>query len=70
LDLTASKRLQYVSGMPRKKQPTPPIEPTKNPAAVELGRRGGEATAKRGSDYFRKIAAKRKQFKGGRPKSI
>jgi hypothetical protein len=31
------------------------------------GRVGGKKTAKRGSDYFRKIAAMRKDFKGGRP---
>jgi hypothetical protein len=35
--------------------------------AVALGKKGGKATAKRGSDYFRKIAAMRKDFKGGRP---
>jgi len=36
--------------------------------AVALGKKGGKATAKRGSDYFRKIAAMRKENKGGRPK--
>jgi hypothetical protein len=35
--------------------------------AVALGAKGGKETAKRGADYFRKIAAKRKNFKGGRP---
>jgi hypothetical protein len=40
---------------------------TKNPAAVALGRRGGKSTAKRGPDYFRKIAAMRKTHAGGRP---
>jgi hypothetical protein len=45
--------------MPAKKKP--------NPAAVALGRLGGEATAKRGPDYFRKIAAQRKSFRGRRP---
>lgn len=35
--------------------------------AVALGKKGGKATAKRGSDYFRKIAAMRKERKGGRP---
>ena len=35
--------------------------------AVALGERGGKATAKRGSDYFRKIASMRKKHKGGRP---
>lgn len=42
----------------------------KNPAAVALGRMGGEQTAKRGPSYFRKISAKRKSFKGGRPPKI
>jgi hypothetical protein len=37
-----------------------------SPAAT-LGKKGGKATAKRGSAYFRKIAAMRKEFKGGRP---
>ena len=39
----------------------------KNQAAVDLGRLGGRSTAKRGPEYFRKIAAKRKTFAGGRP---
>jgi hypothetical protein len=34
---------------------------------VELGKKGGKVTAKRGPDYFRKIAAMRKEHKGGRP---
>ena len=38
-----------------------------SPAAV-LGKKGGKETAKRGPDYFRKIAAMRKERKGGRPK--
>lgn len=33
------------------------------------GKIGGKKTAKRGPDYFRKIAAMRKEFKGGRPKN-
>ncbi|MGA2426654.1 MAG: hypothetical protein ABSG07_21850 [Terriglobales bacterium] len=37
-----------------------------SPAAT-LGAKGGKVTAKRGPDYFRQIAAKRKSFKGGRP---
>jgi len=37
-----------------------------SPAAT-LGAKGGKETAKRGSDYFRKIAAMRKEKKGGRP---
>jgi len=40
----------------------------KLPAAAILGHRGGTAIAKRGSDYFRKLAAKRKTFGGGRPR--
>jgi len=36
--------------------------------AAKLGAKGGKATAKRGPDYFRKIAAMRKERKGGRPK--
>ena len=35
--------------------------------AADLGKKGGKATAKRGPDYFRKIASMRKAFKGGRP---
>jgi hypothetical protein len=37
------------------------------PAAV-IGAKGGKSTAKRGSEYFRQIAAKRKTRAGGRPK--
>ncbi len=37
-----------------------------SPAAA-LGAKGGKTTAKRGSEYFRKIAAMRKEHKGGRP---
>lgn len=40
-----------------------------NPPAVSLGKLGGLATAKRGSEYFRKIAAKRKTKSGGRPRN-
>jgi len=40
------------------------------PAAVVLGQRGGLKTALKGSDYFRKISAKRKTHGGGRPKNI
>jgi hypothetical protein len=39
----------------------------KQSPAVALGKKGGKVTAKRGPDYFREIAAKRKNFKGGRP---
>lgn len=38
------------------------------PAAAALGRKGGSQTAKRGPDYFRQLAAKRKRRAGGRPK--
>ena len=41
---------------------------TIEPAAV-LGKMGGKATAKRGPDYFRKIAAMRKTRAGGRSKT-
>jgi hypothetical protein len=37
-----------------------------SPAAT-LGKKGGKETAKRGPDYFRKIASMRKKFRGGRP---
>jgi len=40
----------------------------KLPAAAILGRRGGSVTAKRGSAYFRKLAARRKTHGGGRPR--
>ena len=35
--------------------------------AAELGAKGGKKTAKRGPDYFRKIAGMRKKRSGGRP---
>jgi hypothetical protein len=38
-----------------------------NPASL-LGSIGGQKTAERGPDYFRKIAAMRKTRAGGRPK--
>jgi hypothetical protein len=31
------------------------------------GKIGGKQTAKRGSEYYRELAAKRKTFAGGRP---
>jgi hypothetical protein len=40
----------------------------KLPAAAILGRKGGSVTAKRGSAYFRKLAARRKTYGGGRPR--
>jgi hypothetical protein len=39
----------------------------KDPAAVSLGKRGGKEIAKRGSEYFRQLQAKRRKRKGGRP---
>jgi hypothetical protein len=36
--------------------------------AASLGRKGGTVTAKRGSEYFRQLAAKRKTLGGGRPR--
>jgi hypothetical protein len=36
-------------------------------AAAALGKRGGQKTAERGSEYFRQIAALRKHRAGGRP---
>jgi hypothetical protein len=39
-----------------------------NPAAAALGAKGGKATAKRGPEYFKKIAAMRKTKAGGRPR--
>jgi hypothetical protein len=44
------------------------LKQSKLPAAAILGRRGGSVMAKRGSDYFRKLAAKRKTHGGGRPR--
>lgn len=44
------------------------LKQTKFPAAAILGSRGGSVTAKRGSAYFRKLAAKRKTYGGGRPR--
>src|SRR5436309_4331820 len=40
---------------------------TKNNAAVELGRLGGEKTAERGPEYYAQIQALRKVRAGGRP---
>jgi hypothetical protein len=40
----------------------------KMPAAKALGRKGGSVIAKRGSDYFRQLAARRKTHGGGRPR--
>lgn len=35
--------------------------------ARQLGAKGGRTTAKKGSEYFRQLAAKRTTFGGGRP---
>lgn len=40
---------------------------TQSPAAT-LGSKGGKSTAKRGPDYFRELAGKRKVKSGGRPR--
>jgi hypothetical protein len=37
-------------------------------APARLGQMGGRETAKRGSDWFRQLAEKRKTRAGGRPK--
>lgn len=37
-------------------------------AATVLGRKGGASIAKRGPEYFRELAAKRKTRGGGRPR--
>ena len=44
------------------------LSQVKMPAAAVLGRKGGSQTAKRGTEYFRQIAAKRKTRGGGRPR--
>jgi hypothetical protein len=44
------------------------LKQTKMPAAAILGAKGGSETAKRGSDYFRQLAARRKTRAGGRPR--
>jgi hypothetical protein len=40
---------------------------TISPAAT-LGQKGGLKTAKRGSEYFRQLSARRKNHAGGRPR--
>jgi hypothetical protein len=54
--------------MPKKKKSKEMPKPEPNPAAVALGRLGGQKTAERGPDYYRKLAAKRKVYRGGRPR--
>jgi hypothetical protein len=44
------------------------IEGGKGIAASQLGQLGGSVTAKRGPDYFRQLAARRKTHGGGRPR--
>jgi hypothetical protein len=44
------------------------LKQAKTPSAVALGRKGGMVSAKRGSDYFRQLAARRKTHGGGRPR--
>ena len=44
------------------------LNQAKLPAAALLGAKGGSVTAKRGSEYFRQLAAKRKTRAGGRPR--
>lgn len=44
------------------------LSSTKVSPAIALGRKGGTATAKRGPEYFRQLAAKRKSHSGGRPR--
>lgn len=46
------------------------LKADKVPAAALLGARGGSQTAKRGSEYFRQLAAKRKTRAGGRPRKV
>ena len=44
------------------------IGQTRMNAAAVLGKKGGASIAKRGPDYFRQLAAKRKTRGGGRPR--
>ena len=44
------------------------LKQTRMTVASLMGRKGGSATAKRGPDYFRELAAKRKTRAGGRPR--
>ena len=44
------------------------LKQAKTPSAVALGRKGGKVSAQKGSDYFRRLAAKRKSHGGGRPR--
>lgn len=44
------------------------LQQAKTPSAMALGRKGGSVTARKGSAYFRKLAAQRKTHGGGRPR--
>ena len=44
------------------------INAEKTSPASQLGRLGGTVTAKRGPDYFRELAGRRKTHGGGRPR--
>jgi hypothetical protein len=44
------------------------IGQTRLNAAAVMGRKGGASIAKRGPEYFRQLAAKRKTRAGGRPR--
>jgi len=44
------------------------LKHAKSPAAAALGRKGGAVVARRGSEYFRQLAARRKTHGGGRPR--
>lgn len=44
------------------------IQQSRTSAAKILGHKGGSEIAKRGSDYFRQLAARRKTHGGGRPR--
>lgn len=44
------------------------ISQAKLSPAAALGQKGGSATAQRGSEYFRELAAKRRTRSGGRPR--
>ena len=44
-------------------------QPSPSTAAVALGRKGGSTTSRlHGTEHYRKMAAKRKTFGGGRPR--
>jgi hypothetical protein len=49
----------------QKSQPLSGLKKKKDPAAVALRRKGGRKVAKRGSECFRDLQAKRKHRRGG-----